>query len=139
MHIFYTPEISGNTHQLSKEESMHCIRVLRLRVDETVCLVDGLGGYYLAIIREANQKACLLEVIETHKNYGKKPYTLSMAMGIIKNVDRFEWFVEKATEIGIDEITPLICKRSEKKHINIERIERIPTDQASGSYSPLSS
>jgi 16S rRNA (uracil1498-N3)-methyltransferase len=125
MYIFYTPGIAGNRHTLNPEESAHCSRVLRLRKDDEVLLVDGNGGYYKACIVQPDAKACLLEIIDAQLEFGKRPYSLTMAIGLIKHTDRFEWFIEKATEIGIDNIVPLQCQRSEKKHITHDRLERI--------------
>jgi len=125
MHIFYTPDIASDNYVLSKEESIHCVRVLRLSANDTVALIDGRGGFYKACIENPDSKACLLRVVEKSYEFSKHNYKLSIAVGIIKQTDRLEWFIEKATEIGIDEIVPLVCKRSEKRHINIDRWERV--------------
>jgi len=125
MNIFYTPDISGNTYTLEESESKHCVRVLRHGVGDKLVLVDGKGGWYEAIITDANPKRCAVEVSTEIQNFEKRDYYVHLAVAPTKNIDRFEWFVEKATEIGIDEITPLLCEHSERKQINIERIEKV--------------
>jgi len=87
--------------------------------------VDGKGGFYEAEIVEAHHKGCVLSVIEKKTDFGKKDFHLHMAIAPTKNIDRFEWFLEKCTEIGIDEITPLLSEHSERKVIKPERLEKI--------------
>lgn len=125
MHLFYTPNISGTEYILNEEESKHCVKVLRLKQNDIIYLVDGNGGFYKAAISSISGKQCHLKIIETYKAYGKRNYRLHVAIAPTKNIDRIEWFVEKATEIGIDEITPIICQRSERKIIKTERLEKI--------------
>ncbi|MBN2682275.1 MAG: 16S rRNA (uracil(1498)-N(3))-methyltransferase [Bacteroidales bacterium] len=125
MHVFYTPKLSGNFYILNEEESKHCARSLRLPIGETVQLIDGEGGYYLAKLAENSPKACILEILSNVQDYGKRNYWLHIAIAPTKNIDRFEWFLEKATEIGIDEITPIYCDHSERKQIKPERLEKI--------------
>jgi 16S rRNA (uracil1498-N3)-methyltransferase len=88
-------------------------------------LTDGRGTLYKAEIIEANPKRCVLNVIDTFKDYQKRNYYLHMVVAPTKNIDRFEWFLEKATEIGVDEITPVLCEHSERKTIKPDRLERI--------------
>ena len=125
MHLFYIPGVSGNSIQLDETESKHAIRVLRLEKGEKVNVVDGKGGFYLAEIADANPKKCLLQVLDTKIEFGKRDFYLHIAIAPTKNNDRFEWFLEKVTEIGIDEITPLITEHSERKTVNTERFEKI--------------
>jgi len=125
MHLFYTPDLKDDTYRLSEEESKHCIRVLRLTEGETLFLVDGKGLYCEAVITVAHPKACILKVVEKHHNYGKKEYQLTMGVAPTKNIDRYEWFLEKATEIGIDKIIPLVSRYSERKEIKPERLEKV--------------
>lgn len=127
MHIFYTPDINSNIYQLSEEESKHCIKVLRLKINEEVNLVDGKGGLYLAKITDDHPKKTILNIVNHQKEYAKRNHYLHIAVAPTKNIDRFEWFLEKATEIGIDEITPIICEHSERKEIKIERSNKIIT------------
>ncbi len=125
MHLFYTPDINSNTYTLSEEESNHCNKVLRLKQGDKVHLIDGVGGLYIAEIAEATKKAVLLSVLEKQSEFGKRNHYLHIAIAPTKNIDRLEWFLEKATEIGIDEVTPIICDRSERKIVKEERLEKV--------------
>lgn len=125
MQLFYVPTISGDKVVLNEVESKHAVRVLRLTEGTAVELVDGKGGFYTAEITEANPKKCKLTITEIKKEFGKKDFRLHMAVAPTKNIDRFEWFLEKATEIGVDEITPLLCDHSERKVIKPDRLEKI--------------
>ena len=125
MQLFYVPNISGAEVVLDETESKHAIRVLRLTTGTQVQIIDGKGGFYEAEITDANQKKCRLLIVKSTKEFGKKDFHLHIAIAPTKNNDRFEWFLEKATEIGIDEITPLLTSHSERKTINNERFEKI--------------
>lgn len=125
MHLFYTPDIKGDTHLLEEHESKHAIRVLRLKKGDLVILIDGAGGWYEAMIYDENPKACLLSITSYTENYQPIPYQLHIAISPTKNMDRFEWFLEKATEIGISRITPLVCQRTERKVVKTDRLDRI--------------
>ncbi len=125
MNLFYTPDIQENKYTLNPIESKHCIKVLRFNKGDLLTLVDGKGGWYETQIIDPNPKRCQVEVLNKKENWGKRPFYTHIAMAPTKNNDRFEWFVEKATEIGIDEITPILCKHSERKIIKRERIEKI--------------
>ncbi|MCH7657814.1 MAG: 16S rRNA (uracil(1498)-N(3))-methyltransferase [Bacteroidetes bacterium] len=125
MHIFYTPDIHGKHYKLNKEESQHCINVLRLKEGGKIILVDGKGGYHKANIKVADRKNCIIETTEIRYDWGKRSFRLHIAIAPTKNISRFEWFLEKATEIGIDEITPLLCERSERKTIRKERLNKV--------------
>lgn len=124
MQLFYTPDIALH-HTLSTQESHHAIKVLRLQKGSQIHVIDGIGGFYKASIAIPNPKACIITIDESVSEYEKRPYYLHMAVAPTKNIDRFEWFLEKATEIGIDEITPIISAHSERKIIKPERCERI--------------
>lgn len=137
---FYTNDIKGLRHTLNEEESSHIVRVLRLKTGDAITLTDGRGGRYKAVITETSNKRCETEIVEHQTEYGKRPYRLHIGIAPTKNIDRFEWFVEKATEIGIDEITPLLCERSERKHINNERLQRVmiaAMKQSQKTYLPI--
>jgi 16S rRNA (uracil1498-N3)-methyltransferase len=125
MQLFYVPDISGAEVILDETESKHAIRVLRLQNGNPVQIIDGKGGFYEAEISDANPKKCKLVINKSHKEFGKRNFHLHIAIAPTKNIDRFEWFLEKATEIGIDEITPLLTSHSERKTINAERLEKI--------------
>lgn len=127
MHIFYTPDISTDTYFLSEEESKHGIRVLRLKENERVQLVDGRGNLYLAEIINPHPKKAQLRILEVQREFGKRNHYLHLAVAPTKNIERLEWFLEKATEIGIDEISWIICERSERKEVKNERLNKIIT------------
>ncbi|MCF8361773.1 MAG: 16S rRNA (uracil(1498)-N(3))-methyltransferase [Prolixibacteraceae bacterium] len=125
MNIFYTPDISGKAYTLNETESKHCIRVLRMRQGDMLTLVDGQGGWFEAEITDPNPKRCGVVVKEETRDFQKRDFYLHIAIAPTKNNDRFEWFLEKATEIGVDEITPLLCEHSERKKIKPERLEKV--------------
>lgn len=124
MNLFYQPLIPEGVYHLDAEESRHAVRVLRMKEADQLHLTDGKGFFYWAQITKADSKKCEFEI--TSKNQiAKKDYQIHIAIAPTKNADRMEWFVEKATEIGIDEISFLLCKNSERKVINIDRINKI--------------
>ena len=127
MHLFYTADIQPDQsqYQLSEEESKHAVRVLRLNVGDRVQLIDGVGGFFEAEIQDAHPKRTLLSVISYTPEFQKPSYHLHIAVGPTKNIDRIEWFLEKATEIGIQEITPLISEHSERKDVKTERLNKV--------------
>ncbi|MFA6200277.1 MAG: 16S rRNA (uracil(1498)-N(3))-methyltransferase [Bacteroidales bacterium] len=126
MQLFYCPDINPNQiYTLGKEESQHCVKVLRLKENDTLYLTDGQGNLYKAEIVEAMPRSCSVKIIETQAEYGKRDYYLHVAIAPTKNIARIEWFLEKATEIGIDEITPIICDHSEREVVKNERLEKI--------------
>ena len=125
MNIFYAENLTEDQVILNKEESNHAVHILRLRTGEAIKLVDGKGIMANGVITANNLKACEVQIIQRHQNYEPRPYHLHIAIAPTKNIDRFEWFLEKATEIGVDEITPLLCKHSERKEIKQERLEKL--------------
>jgi 16S rRNA (uracil1498-N3)-methyltransferase len=140
MNLFYTPDIDNAFYTLNEEESLHCLRVLRLTKGDDIWLANGKGMLYKSKIIDDNKKKCTVEVVEIFKDHGKRNYSLHIAIAPTKNIDRIEWFLEKATEIGIDEITPLICEHSERKTVNMERLNRVITaamKQSLKAYHPL--
>jgi 16S rRNA (uracil1498-N3)-methyltransferase len=124
MNLFFHPNPS-ETLVLSEEESMHAVKVLRLKEGETILLLDGKGNKYEAVITKAAPKKCAFSISTIHTETKKRTYRLHMAVAPTKSIDRTEWWVEKAIEIGIDEISFLQCERSERKNLNLERIEKI--------------
>jgi 16S rRNA (uracil1498-N3)-methyltransferase len=142
MHLFYTPDIDAShpMYFLSEEESKHCVRVLRLQAGDDVQLIDGRGGLYSATIHEAHPKRTILKIAGVQTEFGKRSHYLHIAIAPTKNIERFEWFLEKATEIGIDEITPIICQRSERKEVKTDRSAKIITSaikQSLKAYHPV--
>lgn len=124
MHVFYTPDIQ-NRAELPEEEAAHAVRVLRLQAGDEVTLTDGKGNFYRAEISVASNKRCLVNILETQPQEPLWLGHLHIAMAPTKNMDRTEWFAEKATEIGFDELTFLNCRFSERKIIKTERIRKI--------------
>lgn len=140
MHIFYTPDIISDQYNLSEEESKHCIKVLRLQQGSSVQLVDGKGGFYEAVIVDPHPKRTSLKVLNIQKEYGKRNHRLHIAIAPTKNIERMEWFLEKATEIGIDEITPIFCERSERRELKTDRLNKVITSavkQSLKAYHPV--
>lgn len=129
MQIFYTPDLDPQSAQytLSEEESKHCIRVLRLQTGDAVQLVDGHGGFYTAHITDAHPKRTQLKITQSRQQYGQRNHYLHIAVAPTKNIERLEWFLEKATEIGIDEVSLLLCQRSERKEAKVDRLNKIIT------------
>ena len=139
MNLFYAPDIQQSL-SLPEEESQHCIKVLRMKSGDHIHIIDGVGGLYEAQIIEAHPKRTQVEILSYQTEYGRRPFRLHLAVAPTKNIDRFEWFVEKATEIGFDELTPLCCRYSERKIIKPERIEKILVSAAKQSlkaYVPI--
>jgi 16S rRNA (uracil1498-N3)-methyltransferase len=125
MQIFYAPDVTGNTYTLDERESKHLIRVLRMAKGADVKLIDGKGNLYEGFISEPDQNKCIIEITSEIQNFEKRNYRLHIAISPLKNPERFEWFIEKSVEIGIDEITPLICKNTEKPGIKTDRINNL--------------
>ena len=126
MQLFYNPDIDETTESFSfdKEESKHIIKVLRKKDSDILHVTNGLGLLFETEITLASDNKCIVSVLSIKKSPEPK-FRLHLAVAPTKMNDRFEWFLEKATEIGIQEITPIICDRSERKVINLERFEKI--------------
>lgn len=127
MNLFFTTDIEGNMFTLNKEESRHMIRVLRMNAGDLIHFTDGTGYFYRCTIKLADQNACEVEVLEKYPGNDRRNYSLYMAVAPTKNISRFEWFLEKATEIGIDGVTPIICAHSERKEVKKERLNKVIT------------
>jgi 16S rRNA (uracil1498-N3)-methyltransferase len=142
MHLFYTPDITPQNPDwfLTEEESKHCTRVLRLEKGDQVNLIDGKGGLYTATISDAHPKRTILHINSVITGYGKRNHYLHIAIAPTKNIERTEWFLEKATEIGIDEVSLIITQRSERKEAKAERLNKIITSaikQSLKAYHPI--
>ena len=126
MHLFYTPgiQLKDDVYLLSEEESKHCIRVLRLKQGDEVILINGQGGWFTAEITDAHPKRTLVKILSVIPNFNQRNHYLHIAIAPTKNIERFEWFLEKATEIGIDEITPILCANSERRDVKIDRLSK---------------
>ena len=127
MQLFYAREISLPRHTLTEEESKHCVRVLRMVEGDELHLTDGRGTLHRCKVVDANAKRCTVEVVESHSEYEKLPYRLVMAVAPTKIIDRFEWFLEKATEVGVSEIYPIESFHSERRQIKHDREEKVIT------------
>ncbi len=127
MQLFYNKEISSNTKQIlfNKDESRHIIRVLRKKENDILYITNGQDYLFTAIIDTADAKKCIATITKVEKKEKPWNYYLHIAIAPTKNNERLEWFLEKATEIGIDEITPIICQNSERKIVKMERLEKI--------------
>ncbi|MDP3314223.1 16S rRNA (uracil(1498)-N(3))-methyltransferase [Lutibacter sp.] len=127
MQLFFNTEINQESKSFTfdKDESRHIVKVLRKKEGDTIFITNGAGLLFTSIVELANDKKCVVKIINIKVH--KKPwnYYLHIAIAPTKLNDRFEWFLEKATEIGIDEITPLICDHSERKIVKYDRMEKI--------------
>lgn len=125
MQIFYAPDIAGSDYTLDEKESRHCIRVLRMKSGTPVQIIDGKGNLYDAVIVNPDSRKCTLSITGVTRDFETRNYRLHIAISPLKNHERFEWFIEKSVEIGVDEITPLICSNTEKPGIKPERINSL--------------
>ena len=125
MHLFLTDTTQGPYATLPPDESKHCIRVLRMQLGDELYVTSGDGTMCRARIVDPDPAACQVEITERLPDYGARPFKLHMAVAPTKNNARMEWFVEKAVEIGIDRITPVICDHSERGALKTDRLERI--------------
>jgi 16S rRNA (uracil1498-N3)-methyltransferase len=125
MQLFFAENIESDIYTLSEEESKHCIRVLRMTEGDEIFLTDGRGTLCRCRISEAHPKRCTATVAERIKDYERHPFYLHVAIAPTKNSARLEWFVEKAVEMGVDEITPIVCDHSERVVVKQERLQKI--------------
>jgi 16S rRNA (uracil1498-N3)-methyltransferase len=125
MNLFFAPDIKEGFYQFTEEESKHIIRVLRMKTGDSIFLTDGLGNLTEASIVDESSKKCTVKTILTTRDYQKRPFHLHIAIAPTKNTDRFEWFLEKSTEIGIDVITPILCAHSERTHLKTDRLQKV--------------
>ncbi len=125
MQLFFTTDIRSNLAYFDDTESRHLTQVLRRKAGDSVHFTDGQGHLFSGEIIEVGKRTCVVAIKQTTTNFEARPFRLHMAIAPTKNMDRFEWFLEKATEIGIDEITPLICKRSERTVVKTERLKGV--------------
>ncbi|MDY6418097.1 MAG: RsmE family RNA methyltransferase [Bacteroidales bacterium] len=130
MEVFFSDDICDGRVRLDAEESGHCVRVLRHRPGDEISVIDGRGTLYRCALEIADAKGAEARVIEAQPGFGAHPYHLTMAVCPTKNIDRFEWFVEKATEIGVDVIAPVIGERSERRVLKTDRLRRLTLSAA---------
>ena len=140
MQYFIADDPIADIYTLSPEESKHCIKVLRMTTDDQIFITDGNGTLCTARIINADPKECTVQVINRQLEYHKRNHFLHIAVAVTKNTARIEWFIEKAVEIGIDEITLLTCDHSERTTQKTDRLEKIITSamkQSLKTYRPL--
>ena len=135
MYLFYCPDIE-KYQTLSEEESAHCVRVLRYTTGDEILLTDGNGTTYTARITNPHPKHCDFEIISSEKQEPHHAFHLHIAIAPTKNIERMEWAIEKCVEIGVDEITPLLCRFSERKQLRTDRLEKIILSAAKQSLTP---
>jgi 16S rRNA (uracil1498-N3)-methyltransferase len=123
MQLFYCPEIVDNAGYLTDDEANHCVRVLRKKTGDLIDITDGKGSFYQAKLTHVSAHECKFEII---KSEHQEPaiYFIHIAIAPTKNIDRIEWFVEKAIEIGVSEISFILSTHSERNRINLERIQK---------------
>ena len=124
MQLFYTSDIRGDFAYFNEEEARHCVQVLRHKVGDALQFVDGNGTFYEGKIIETGKKKCVLSIKKQEQAYTPGA-SIHIGIAPTKNISRFEWFLEKATEIGVQQITPVICQRSERKKIRGDRLSKI--------------
>jgi 16S rRNA (uracil1498-N3)-methyltransferase len=125
MNIFFVADLSTGSFILNKEESKHCIKVLRLKKGDQILVINGKGSRYQAVIQNPDSNACNVTILNEERHQIARSYHLTIAIAPTKNMDRFEWFLEKSTEIGIDRIVPIICQHSERKDLKTDRLGKI--------------
>ena len=125
MELFFSDDVQDSRIRLDPEESAHLVRVLRHRVGDEVAVIDGRGTLYHCVLELADARGAEVRIMREEPGFGAHPYHLTMAVCPTKNIDRYEWFVEKATEIGVDVIAPVIGERSERRVVKTERLRRI--------------
>ena len=127
MQLFYAPDIVPPLHTLNEEESKHCIRVLRLQCGGRIHITDGRGNLFCCEITDDNPRRCTVRVVSAETGFEKLPYALTMAVAPTKNSERFEWFLEKATEVGVTAVVPLETEHSERRVFKPERAGKVIT------------
>lgn len=135
MYHFYSPEIRQQIYQLNEQESQHCIKVLRKSLGDLIYITDGLGTIYQCQITGPHPKHCSFEILSQEESQLNLPARICMAIAPTKSIDRFEWFLEKAVELGVTEILPIICEHSERKVLKHDRLLQIMTSAMKQSLS----
>jgi 16S rRNA (uracil1498-N3)-methyltransferase len=124
VNLFYQPRIAEGVHYLDEDESRHCIKVLRRKKGDALHITDGHGNFYNARITSEDISKCSFEIISTIADSSRN-FKIRIAISPTKNADRIEWFVEKAVEIGIDSITLIDCKHTERTHVKTDRLQKV--------------
>ncbi|MDP2724308.1 MAG: 16S rRNA (uracil(1498)-N(3))-methyltransferase [Bacteroidales bacterium] len=125
MNLFYTPQLQKPQFKLDEEESKHLIRVLRKQIGDVITTTDGKGKFYECEIIVGNAKGCMVEVKSERNGDDTRNFLIHLAVAPTKNINRFEWFLEKATEMGVDSLTPIITFHSERRDVKPDRLEKV--------------
>ncbi|GAB4032542.1 16S rRNA (uracil(1498)-N(3))-methyltransferase [Spirosoma gilvum] len=126
MHLFYQPNLNSidSVSQLTEDDSRHAVKTLRLSVGEVIAVTDGQGNRFTAVITQADAKRCGFRIKDTHTT-PSRPFSVRICVAPTKNLDRIEWFVEKAVEVGIERISFFFGQHSERRVLKLERLEKI--------------
>ena len=130
MELFYAYKVSDGFAYLDAEESGHLVRVLRHRAGDNIDVIDGCGSLLHCVLNDDSPKGAAARVVSEVPGWGSHPYYLRMAVCPTKNIDRYEWFVEKATELGVDEFVPVIGEHSERRVVRLDRLQKIAVSAA---------
>ncbi len=125
--FFYSPDIDGHFHTLNKDDSNHLVRVLRIQKGDKVYVTNGKGLIFECVVTDPDSRSCQVEIIHQEAGDDQRDYRLRIAIAPTKNINRFEWFLEKCTEIGVDVINPMLTEHSERKIIKVDRLNRVIT------------
>lgn len=125
MHLFFSRDIGEMTATLSEEEAHHCAQVLRLQPGQEALVTDGRGLMCRGVLEEVSRKKCTLRVLDRQEAYRQRPWKLHLAVAPTKQMDRIEWMLEKAMEIGLDTFTPILSRYTERKEVRTDRLEKI--------------
>lgn len=125
MHFSYLPEADLGLHTLSEEESFHCAKVLRMKAGDPIAVTNGKGKIFQGLLVDGHPKKAVVELTELKETYDQWPFHLHIAIAPTKNIDRLEWFIEKAVEIGVNEISLFTSFHSERKQLRLDRLEKI--------------
>lgn len=123
MYLFYSPDIASLT--LSEEESLHCVQVLRAKTGDHIHITDGKGTIYEVELVNPHRKHCTFRILSEQRPEPLHEGRVHIAIAPTKSMDRLEWMIEKCVEMGVDEITPVLCRYSERKSVNAERLQKI--------------
>lgn len=124
MNLFYQPFVHDGILYLTPEESKHCVRVLRKKAGDTLTVTDGRGFFYDCAITDANPQQCKF-IIKDTRSESERNHHVHLAISPTKNDDRIEWLVEKATEVGVDQISLIVCEHSERRHVKLDRLQKV--------------
>ncbi len=123
MQLFYQPGVPQGVNHLDPEESKHCIKVLRKKLNDPINIIDGQGTFYKALITESNPRKTLFDIVEQRAE-APKNYSIHLVLAPTKRLERIEWLVEKATELGVDRISFIQCRNSERDRLRMDRLKR---------------